>query len=308
MGLFARRTRLLQNDVLDTVIGPSATWCGTLRSDGGVRVEGRFEGCIEVAGNVVVTESGMVDGNIVARDVVIGGIVRGDVEGAGRLEVLSTGQLIGDITVASFMIDEGGIFEGISRLQGAASARMKALPAPLEAAPELPDVVIAVGRAKGNANGTGRGTVQRRNGANSDRAAGPEAAVAANGTGTADFASEAELESAQESAPVAEIIEPARQVPDVSAARAAASPSEIDGEGLDAFLSGLDLDIEPIIPEAASSNGAHGASRSAANGDGDKAANGKAAARSGSTTSSRTPRGASKSSQRRARSRNGTSA
>lgn len=318
MGLFSRRSRMLQNDVLDTVIGPSATWRGTLRSDGGVRVEGRFEGCIEVAGNVVVAESGMVDGDIIARDVIIGGIVRGDVEGAGRLEVLSTGQLIGDITVSSFMIDEGGLFEGISRLKGAASARTKALPAPMEAMPELPDVVIAVDgpKRKRIRNGAQYG----KNGAGAveaplDQAAELEPAPAGQpalkpstatvGVGAGETAVETPARSGRAAA---QIIDPEPIAEPVDG-----GPSSQD---MDSFLDGLDLDIEPIIPDASTSNGSARKATATAkggpssNGASNDDSNGKSSTGSGrrATPARRAVRGPSKSAQRRATAKNGTRA
>ncbi len=285
---------MLQNNVLDTVIGPSATWSGTLRSDGGVRVEGRFEGCIEVAGNVVVAESGMVDGTIIARDVIIGGIVRGDVKGAGRLEVLSTGQLIGDITVASFMIDEGGLFEGISRLQGAASARIMALPAPMDSTPELPDVVIAVGKTK-RRNGKPAAT-SSRNGVKPKITEVPvEAEVLSSPTRSAVVGTGSGETTVQTAAQIID--------PEPIAAIADRAPTADD---MDAFLEGLDLDIQPIIPDASNSNGSRRDSRSF---DGESvSANGASNApkpRSASTT--RSTRSSSRSAQRRAQSRNGTS-
>lgn len=117
MGWFSRQSRA-QLEMLDSVIGPTANLSGTLRSDGGLRIEGHFEGLIEVAGNVVITEGARVAADIAARNVTVGGWVKGNISGTGRLEILSTGQVIGDIVVASVMIDEGGFFQGISRMRG----------------------------------------------------------------------------------------------------------------------------------------------------------------------------------------------
>jgi len=129
-------------DALDTVVGPTSTLSGTLRSDGGIRVEGKFEGSIDVAGNVVVAQAGVVRGDIRAHDIVIGGVVEGDIEGTGRLEILASGTLVGDVVVSSFMIDEGGQFQGVSRLRG--TAHRKALAPPSGDAPALPDLVVDV--------------------------------------------------------------------------------------------------------------------------------------------------------------------
>jgi cytoskeletal protein CcmA (bactofilin family) len=130
MGLFSRPARP-QHEMLDSVIGPTANLTGSLRSDGGLRIDGHFEGLVEVAGNVVVSEGARVLADISARNITVAGLVKGNISGTGRLEILSTGQVIGDITVASVMIDDGGIFQGVSRMRG---YEQRALAAPAASA------------------------------------------------------------------------------------------------------------------------------------------------------------------------------
>jgi cytoskeletal protein CcmA (bactofilin family) len=48
----------------------------------------------------------------------VAGAVRGKIKASGRLEILSTGQVWGDISVDSFLIDEGGFFSGLSVMRG----------------------------------------------------------------------------------------------------------------------------------------------------------------------------------------------
>lgn len=133
MGFFSRAQRPAQNEALESAVGPTSTLAGTLRSDGGVRVDGVFEGIIEVAGNVVVGPDGRVTGDITGRNITVGGVVHGNIDGTGQLQILATGQVIGDISVASVMIDEGGVFQGTSRLRG---LDQPALPAPADASAE----------------------------------------------------------------------------------------------------------------------------------------------------------------------------
>jgi cytoskeletal protein CcmA (bactofilin family) len=103
---------------LETVIGPNANFKGTVQSDGGMRIEGIFEGNIELAGNLVIAETGKVVADIKAQNVSVSGAVKGTISANGRLEILSTGKVWGDISVASFLIDEGGFFRGQSVMPG----------------------------------------------------------------------------------------------------------------------------------------------------------------------------------------------
>lgn len=102
---------------IETIIGPTADFNGHLKSDGGIRIEGTFEGLIESAGNIIVGESAKVLADISARNVSVAGSVKGNVTANGRLEILSTGRVWGDIHVTSFLIDEGGVFRGQSLMQ-----------------------------------------------------------------------------------------------------------------------------------------------------------------------------------------------
>ncbi len=103
---------------LDTTIGPNANFKGVVQSDGGMKIEGVFEGTIEIAGNLVITETGKVVADIKAQNISVSGAVKGTISASGRLEILSSGKVWGDISVASFLIDEGGFFRGQSVMPG----------------------------------------------------------------------------------------------------------------------------------------------------------------------------------------------
>lgn len=106
-----RREKRPQKGVVETVIGPTTSFRGHLRCDGGVRIDGLFEGTIETTGNVVIGEKAKVLADIVAQNVSISGAVKGNIT-ARRVELLSTGHIWGDIKVASFLMDEGGFIRG----------------------------------------------------------------------------------------------------------------------------------------------------------------------------------------------------
>jgi len=114
---------------IETVIGPTANFNGTIQSDGGLRIDGVFEGTIQIAGNLIIGESGKVIADVTAQNVSVGGALKGTVKAAGRLEILSNGRVWGDISVASFLIDEGGFFRGQSIMPG--EADMPRLEAPV---------------------------------------------------------------------------------------------------------------------------------------------------------------------------------
>lgn len=114
---------------IETVIGPTANFKGSLQSDGGLRIDGIVEGTILIAGNLIIGESGKVIADITAQNVSVAGAIKGTIKAAGRLEILSSGRVWGDISVASFLIDEGGFFRGQSIMPGEPDMPMLEAPA-----------------------------------------------------------------------------------------------------------------------------------------------------------------------------------
>lgn len=98
---------------IETVIGPNTNFNGQLKCDGSVRIDGICEGgVIETVGNIVVGPNAMVAADLIARHVSVSGAVTGKITASGRLEILSTGRVWGNVEVGSFLLDEEGYFRG----------------------------------------------------------------------------------------------------------------------------------------------------------------------------------------------------
>ena len=115
------------------MIGPTANFKGVIQSDGGLRVDGVIEGTIQIAGNLIIGETGKVIAEVSVQNISVAGALKGTVKAQGRLEILSTGRVWGDISVSSFLIDEGGFFRGQSIMPG--EPDMPLLDAPAAARP-----------------------------------------------------------------------------------------------------------------------------------------------------------------------------
>ncbi len=112
------RTFVAFEGKIENVLGPSATYHGNLKSDGNVRIDGYFDGSIETAGNVIIGETAKVVAEIAANNVQVWGAVKGRIMAKGRLEILPSGRVWGEISVTSLLIDEGGLFRGESVMRG----------------------------------------------------------------------------------------------------------------------------------------------------------------------------------------------
>ena len=115
-------------DLIDVSLGPRATFNGSLRCDGSIRIEGVVEnGELETLGNVIISPGAKVHATIKARTVSISGAFNGDID-AQRVELLEGGRAWGVIKVASFMLDEGAYLRGELVMQGDSPAEPFALP------------------------------------------------------------------------------------------------------------------------------------------------------------------------------------
>jgi cytoskeletal protein CcmA (bactofilin family) len=92
---------------------------GDIETDGVIRIEGRVEGSIRAARQVLVGRQGEVYGNIATREAVIGGKVEGTIAATERLEVQSTSTITGDITTRAIAVVEGGKINGTVRISDA---------------------------------------------------------------------------------------------------------------------------------------------------------------------------------------------
>ncbi|MCR8631391.1 MULTISPECIES: bactofilin family protein [Paenibacillus] len=119
--MFKGKKHAVDLHTTDTLIGEGTVFEGKIKSEASIRIEGQINGDVECAGDVTVGELGVVKSNIIARDVILAGTVNGNVLCKGKLTIRSTGKLFGNTTAQSLIIDEGGMFQGMSKMENGAS-------------------------------------------------------------------------------------------------------------------------------------------------------------------------------------------
>jgi cytoskeletal protein CcmA (bactofilin family) len=81
--------------------------------EGTLRVDAYMAGLIRSAdGKLILSASGTIDGDVLVREAVINGTVRGDIQGTQRVELSSAARVIGDIETAQLIIHPGATFQG----------------------------------------------------------------------------------------------------------------------------------------------------------------------------------------------------
>jgi len=95
-----------------SILGEGTSWKGEITGKGGIRIEGLFEGKIDLDGLIIVSRTGRVESEKIKADtVIVGGSVRSDIE-ANRVEIRSTGKVWGDVKAARFTTEEGAYLRG----------------------------------------------------------------------------------------------------------------------------------------------------------------------------------------------------
>lgn len=95
-----------------TVLGEETRFNGVLKFQDSLKIDGRFEGAIESPGFLMVETGAEIVADISVGTLVVGGIIHGDVTAVERLELLSGGQIIGNIKCPNLIMAEGTGFRG----------------------------------------------------------------------------------------------------------------------------------------------------------------------------------------------------
>ena len=106
-----------RNAVLNTqeqaTIGKSLVIKGEVTGSESLYIDGRVEGSIQLAGNrVTIGRNGQVSANINAREVVVLGKVRGNLNASDRVDIRNEGSLTGDVVAQRISIEDGAFFKG----------------------------------------------------------------------------------------------------------------------------------------------------------------------------------------------------
>jgi cytoskeletal protein CcmA (bactofilin family) len=108
----SREERQDRPERVTSVLGEEFSWQGRISGTGGIRIEGAFDGEIEVRGLVVIAERGRVScEHIRAETVIVAGSLKGDIT-ARKVQITSTGRVWGSVVASSFSTEEGAFLKG----------------------------------------------------------------------------------------------------------------------------------------------------------------------------------------------------
>ena len=100
--MFGRRKKITSAKI-NTLIGKDTTVQGDIRFSGGLHVEGRVEGNVGIESEeqkkavLILSENGVIEGEVWVPNMILNGTVEGDVHAAERLELASKAKVKGNV-------------------------------------------------------------------------------------------------------------------------------------------------------------------------------------------------------------------
>lgn len=109
---------------LNTLIGENAVIEGNIKVIGNIKVDGSILGSIGADGDVFIGENARVHGNISGNDVVVAGIVEGNIDASARVTMRYTSKVKGNIRTCGFVVEVGSVFNGKCSIENKSSGEV----------------------------------------------------------------------------------------------------------------------------------------------------------------------------------------
>lgn len=116
---------------LNSLFGPQSEFKGDLEVKGLLRVDGSVTGKIQ-ADQLILSETAEVQGNLLAKKIIVGGRVEGILKASELVEIQAKGSVKGDVFTDKLLVVEGGEFNGRIEMNDKTQKVKDFTPLPLE--------------------------------------------------------------------------------------------------------------------------------------------------------------------------------
>lgn len=149
-----------------TVLSKGAVFEGKIDAQDGVRIDGQLTGEVRSKSTIEVGETGVINGNLAAKNVITAGKIKGAITADEKVELKGTSRLDGDLVTVRLVIEDGAQFEGMCSMGSKKSSPM-AQAAPRSAGtagtPATPAAAEPESRTEKEAESSGSGLFGRKN-------------------------------------------------------------------------------------------------------------------------------------------------
>lgn len=100
---------------LDTMLGKNTSIKGDIEFNGALILDGSIYGCVKGSENddvLTISETGVVEGKIEVANIIINGLVKGDIIASGKIEVASKANIEGNVYYQNIEMETGSKING----------------------------------------------------------------------------------------------------------------------------------------------------------------------------------------------------
>jgi cytoskeletal protein CcmA (bactofilin family) len=97
---------------INTLIGEKTTIDGNISVIGNCKTDGRINGDVKASGDLVIGVPAQITGNVSGNNIIVAGVVTGNINARGQLCIKKTATVNGEHTAFSLVAEEGSVFVG----------------------------------------------------------------------------------------------------------------------------------------------------------------------------------------------------
>lgn len=96
--------------MINSIVGESTKLKGDFEIDGILRIDGFFSGSVKGKTRVLIGEKGVAYLDLEGEEIIIGGRVEGKIKVNGKVRMLSSGYLKGEVIAKNIVVEAGAYF------------------------------------------------------------------------------------------------------------------------------------------------------------------------------------------------------
>ncbi len=110
--MFKKEKNLENFKNAETIIGASIKVKGNFNGQGDVIIEGKLDGSLKTAANLLIGEKAKITANIEAKEAIINGEIQGNLKVKNYLSIGKTAKIVGDVECGEISISRGALVKG----------------------------------------------------------------------------------------------------------------------------------------------------------------------------------------------------
>ncbi len=116
-----------QSNTLGSILDPNIEINGDINVSANLIVYGKINGNVISTETINTAKDSIINGNLIAKEAVISGTLKGDLEVSGKVVLTEGSNLLGNLKASIIVIEEGAKFDGMCQMikQQVAESKVK---------------------------------------------------------------------------------------------------------------------------------------------------------------------------------------